>query len=152
FAAIAGANAQTVISQTNGVAPTDSTVACAVGNPATGISASSYFRAYQMSSDFVIGSVRIGAGSVTGEFPATVKLYTSSAAFPGSYPSGLTEVAVVTSQFTDSQDLTLVDFELDSPVSVSAGTFVVIELSNPNTTVAEGGTGALHYMGIASTE
>lgn len=156
FAAFIGANAQTVISQTGGVAPTDSTVACAVGQT-MGISESSYFRAYTMTTDFSIQSVRVGVGSIsntsgTGNFPVTVKLHLSNGAFPGSYPAGLTELATATAEFSEDQELTLVDVNFDSAVSVSSGNVIVVEVHNINTSVAEGGNGSQHYMGIATTE
>lgn len=148
-ATFAGANAQNVLSQTNKVNPTanKSAVACSVGTPATGISESSYFRAYTMSANFDIGSVKIGVGSVTGSFPITVKLYTSSSAFPASYPAGLTQIATVTATLTNAQNYSTVNIPLTTPVSVASGKIVVVEVSNATTT-----GGIVHYMGVAPSE
>ena len=147
------ANAQTVLSQTGEEVPTDSTIACAMTNDAeqtVGISESTYFRAYTMSSDFNIGSVRVGVGSVFGEFPVTVTLYQSAGSFPGSFPDGLTELATVTANFTESDELSLVDIPIAA--SVNSGDIIVVGIHNISTSVGEGGNGGIHYMGTASSE
>jgi|SRR5690554_223464 len=147
-------NAQVVLSQTNNQSPIGSTVACAVGASPNfeGISESHYFRAYTMSSNFTIGSVRLGVGSVTGSFPITVTLHTSSSAFPASYPAGLTQIATTTATLNSSQDESLVDIPLSSTVSVNSGDIVVVEVKNINTSAAQGGNGSLHFMGRVATE
>ncbi len=153
FAAISfGANAQTVVSQTGNSAPTDTTVACAVGTPAVGISESTYFRSYTMSSNLSIGAVRVGVGAVNGDFPVTVTVYQSAGAFPGSYPDGLTELGSGTATFTSADDLSLVDVQLSSAISVNSGDVIVVGVHNINTAVAEGGNGSTHYMGVATSE
>ncbi|HUH25723.1 MAG TPA: hypothetical protein VLY87_03790, partial [Flavobacterium sp.] len=79
-------NAQTVLSQTGGIAPNDSSVYCPMQNPA-GQQKSSFFRAYTLTSNMDITTMRIGVGGVvlgTGVngFPLTVKLHKSNGAFP----------------------------------------------------------------------
>lgn len=146
-------NAQTTsISQTNNQVPTDSAVACAVGQPATGISASSYFRAYTMTATTKIISVKLGVGAVTGSFPITVKLHKSNGAFPGSYPTGLTQLSSVAATLSSSQNETLVTVNFVSPIQVSTGDIIVAEIQNVNTAPPNGGNGSLHYMGIVGTE
>lgn len=151
FFGLSNANAQNILSQTNNLVPTASTVACAIGEGA-GISASSYFRAYTMTANMSINSIRVGAGAATGEFPITVKLHRSATAFPGSYPAGLTELGSATATLTASQDNSLVVVNFTTPVSVAAGEIIVAEVSNLSTDVASGGNGSLHYMGVVATE
>ena len=147
-----GTKAQTTISQTNNQVPIDTAVACAVGQPAVGISASSYFRAYTMTKATKIVSVKVGVGAVNGNFPITVKLHKSNGAFPGSYPAGLTQLATVAATLTAAQDETLVTVDFVSAVPVSSGDIIVAEIQNINTAPANGGNGSTHYMGVVATE
>ncbi len=146
--------AQNILTQTNNLAPTDSAVACAIGTSPnyTGISASSYFRAYTITSNMNINSIRVGAGAVTGNFPITVKLHRSATAFPGSYPTGLTQLATATATLTAAQNESLVVVNFTNPVSVVAGEIIVAEVSNLSTDVANGGNGSLHFMGVVATQ
>lgn len=147
-------NAQTTISQTGGVVPTNSTVACAVGAAPnfTGISETSYFRAYTMTASTKIVSVKVGVGAVTGNFPITVKLHKSNGAFPGSYPAGLTQLSTVTATLSASQNLSLVTVNLPIPVAVASGDIIVAEVHNVNTSPASQGNGSLHFMGRVATQ
>lgn len=154
FFGLSNLYAQNILTQTNNLAPTNSTVACAIGTAPnyTGISASSYFRAYTITSNMNINSIRIGAGDVTGNFPITVKLHRSATAFPGSYPTGLTQLATATATLTAAQNESLVVVNFTNPVSVVAGEIIVAEVSNLSTDVANGGNGSLHFMGVVTTQ
>jgi hypothetical protein len=145
--------AQTTLSQTNNAVPTDTTVACAVGqNPSVGISASSYFRAYTMNSNTKIVSVKVGVGAVTGSFPIVVKLYKSTGNFPGSYPANLALLTSVNATITTTDNLSLYTVQLTSPLEVLSGDIIVAEISNVNTAPSEGGNGSLHYMGTVTSQ
>ncbi|RRA94647.1 T9SS type A sorting domain-containing protein [Paenimyroides viscosum] len=147
------ANAQTTLSQTGGVAPTKGTVACAESNQQTQqfirMSDNAYFRAYTMAAATKIISVKVGVGSVQGNFPLTVTLYKSTGAFPGSFATGLTQLATKDATFTSANDLKLVEVTLDVPVAVASGDIIVAKIHHG---AGVAGDGKRFYMGIAPTE
>ena len=154
-AAVAGANAQTVLSQTGGVVPTKGTVACSSSDNSTTpptfikMSDNAYFRAYTMASNMDIGAVRIGVGSAQGNFPLSVTLYKSTGAFPGSFGSGLTQLATTTVTITSADDLKLVDAAFTTPVSVASGDIIVAKVHHNE---GVDNDGLRFYMGVAPTE
>lgn len=145
-------NAQT-ISQTNNQAPTAGTVACSETNQQNQqfirMMDNAYSRAYTMTSAVSISAVRIGVGTVNGNFPITVKLYESNGAYPASYPTGLTQLATATYTLTSNDDLTLVDIPFSSAVSVASGDIIVAEISHPEGVANDG---LRFYMGIATSQ
>ena len=147
LATIVGVNAQTTLSQTNNQFPEDTGIACSGDG---GIGEQSYFRAYTLTSDFTVGSVKFGVGSITGSVPITVKLYTSASAFPGSFASGLTEVASATATITEGDAMSLLSIPINA--SFTSGTIVVVEVHNISTFDEDGGDGSLHFPGTASSE
>lgn len=147
FATIAGVNAQTILSQTNNQFPEDGGVACV--QQGVGMGAASYFRAYTLTSDFTVGSVKFGIGTVVGTgVELTAKLHSSSAAFPGSYPAGLTEVGSGTLTVTSADDLSLVSIPVSG--TFTSGTIVVVEITYASTLPADGGNGTIVYPGITT--
>lgn len=160
-AAITGANAQTVLSQTGGAATTTNTIFCPSQSGAS--QASSFYRSYTMTAATKIVSVKVGniVNLATGtgaptSYPITVKLYKSNGAFPASAASGLTQIATVDKSLPKSavtgsgSTATLVpstaDVALTSPVPVAAGDIIVVEVSHATV------NGGLFLMGaVAST-
>ena len=147
LATVVGVNAQTTLSQTNNQFPDDGGVACV--QQGVGMGAASYFRAYTLTSNFTVGSVKFGIGSVVGPgTQLTAKLHTSASAFPGSYPAGLTEVGSGTLSVTSADDLSLVSIPVSG--TFTSGTIVVVEITYSSTLPADGGNGTLLYPGIVS--
>ncbi len=148
LATIAGVNAQTILSQTNNQFPEDGGVACV--QQGVGMGAASYFRAYTLTSDFTVGSVKFGIGSVVGSgTQLTAKLHTSASAFPGSYPAGLTQVGLGTLSVTSADNLSLVSIPVSG--TFTSGTIVVVEITYASTLPADGGNGTIVYPGITTT-
>src|SRR5690554_1133388 len=145
-------NAQTVLSQTGGAVPDDSTIYCPLvqQGQVIGQSETSYYRAYTIPSNMQeITSVKIGIGTVDllsslNSFPLTVTLHKSNGAFPGSYPSGLTQLATATTSVTASDDESIVTVSFSAPVSVASGDIIVAEVSNADV------TGGRHFFGVIS--
>ncbi|UUV21902.1 T9SS type A sorting domain-containing protein [Paenimyroides aestuarii] len=137
-------NAQTVLSQTGGAAPTVGTVACG-NNQAPSLAENSYYRAYTLNANMNITSVKVGVGTVVGTVPITVKLHKSSGAFPASYPAGLTQIASTTKNLTTTSTATAIDVPFSSPISVAAGDIIVVEVNNIATNA-----GNAYYMGAIS--
>lgn len=152
-------NAQTTLSQTGGVVPDDSSLSCTTQNTqgqTTGMSDNVYYRAYTMSSAMDISAVNVGAyasvsSTTSNGFPLKVTLYKSNGAFPGSYPSGLTQLATVNASIPDTSfDANndpipeTVQVPLSSVVSVASGDIIVVEVSMTTT------LGALFYVGAVS--
>lgn len=157
-AASISTNAQTTLSQTGGGAVGGFSLSCTTGGQSpTGMSDNVYYRSYTMSSSLIIGSVNVGAAGVNyaqsfNGFPLKVTLYKSNSAFPGSYPSGLTQLATVTvnvpkSQVNGNQYVPkTVNVPFTAPVSVASGDIIVAEVSMQAT------LGGLFYIGaIAAT-
>src|SRR5690554_2469159 len=144
-AAVAGANAQSVLSQTGGAVPTTNTIFCPISNSSggyAGTNETSYYRSYTMATATKIVSVNVGyvvnlatgSGAPTS-FPITVKLYKSNGAFPGSAPSGLTQIATVDKSLSksqvNSQNQLIPATEtitLNTPVQVAVGDIIVVEV------------------------
>src|SRR5690606_14676465 len=154
-----GLNAQTtIISQTNGVAPdaNEGTVGCFQTNSQgqrTGIFETHYFRAYTMNANTDIPAIQVGVGNLAfasgiTNFPISVKLYKSSGAFPGSYPSGLTDLSSggVTANLTLNDTMSLVTIPFSSPISVSSGDVIVAEVFHGAV------NGATYTMGVTANE
>ena len=145
-AAIAGADAQIVVlSQTGGVVPhaTEGSLSC--GNSSTSqISENSYFRAYTIPATIIsIDGVKVGIRNVTGSIPLEVNLYRSTGAFPASYPAGLTLVASGSASITSADTQSMFDVNFSTPVSVSSGEILVVQVKNiaataPNNTYGVG--------------
>lgn len=136
------ANAQTTISQTGGAAPTTGTIACG-NNQAPSLAENSFYRAYTLSANMDITSVKVGVGTVTGNVPITVKLHKSTGAFPGSYPAGLTQIGTATKTLTATTTPMTVDVPFTTPISVTSGDIIVVEVNNAATTA-----GNAYYMGV----
>ena len=148
FATIVGVNAQTTLSQTNNQFPDDGGVACVQAG--VGMGAASYYRAYTLTSDFTVGSVKFGIGSVVGSgTQLTAKLHASAAAFPGSYPAGLTEIGSGNLTVTSADDLSLVTIPVSG--TFTSGTIVVVEITYASTLPADGGNGTIVYPGITTS-
>ncbi len=145
-------NAQTVISQTGGAIPTEGSIYCPLNNQAgqlVGMRESSYYRAYTMTSNTKIVSVKLGVFAVdlaasVPDFPITVKLYKSNGAFPASYPSGLTQLDTANATLTAANDESLVTVNFTNPVTVSSGDIIVAEIYNNNV------QGGIYYIGAVS--
>lgn len=152
-------NAQTTISQTGGAVPTTSTIYCPIsgvqGQP-IGMNESSYYRSYTMTAATKIVSVKVGnivnlAQGVDG-FPITVKLYKSDGAFPGSFATGLTQLATVNKSLSlsavDSENYLIPATEniaLDEAVPVVAGDIIVVEVTHGAV------NGGLFFMGAVES-
>ncbi|MEG0916872.1 MAG: T9SS type A sorting domain-containing protein [Myroides sp.] len=153
------ATAQTTISQTGGGAVAGFSLSCTTTNQQnqpTGMSDNTYYRVYTMSSALNIVSVNVGAAGIDyaqsfNGFPLTVKLYKSNSAFPGSYPTGLTQLATTTfsvpkSQVNGNQYVPkTVNVPFSTPILVASGDIIVAEVSMPVT------LGALFYIGAIAT-
>ena len=145
-AAIIGANAQVVLSQTGGTAATDGTIACG-NNQAPTTSENSFYRSYTISGGMTtIHSVKVGIGTAIGGVPITVNLYKSTGAFPGSYPNGLSKVASGTITLTTNNNPSTVEVNLTTPLAVTAGDIIVAEVHNLATN-----TGNAYYPGVVET-
>jgi|GEM_PF-4253094 len=145
-AAITGANAQIVLSQTGGTAATDGTVACG-DNQAPSTSENSFYRSYTISGGMTtIHSVKVGIGTAIGSVPITVNLYKSTGAFPGSYPNGLNKVASGTITLTTNANPSTVEVDLTTPLAVAAGDIIVAEVHNVETAA-----GNAYYPGVVTT-
>lgn len=136
------AKAQTVISQTGGAVPTTGTIACG-NNQAPSTSENSFYRSYTLNASMDITSVKVGLGTVTGNVPISVKLHKSTGAFPGSYPSGLTQIGTATKTLTATTTAMTVDVPFTTPISVASGDIIVVEVNNVATTA-----GNAYYMGV----
>ena len=144
-------NAQ-VISQTGGATPDGGTVYCPTTDPQgslTGISASSFYRVYNLNSNENISAIEFGAGQLgfaqgVTNFPITVKLYQSNGAFPGSFNGGLTELASANVNLTINDTMSLVKVPFSTPVSVTTGDIIVAEVSHSLV------SGALFVIGTVS--
>lgn len=130
-------NAQTTISQTGGVGPAanQGTAACQ-NQQQQNMRDNSYFRAYTMSATTKIVSVKIGVLSVNGSIPITVNLYKRTSAFPGSHPSGSTQVGTATTTLTSANNLSLVNVTFSLPIAVASGDIIVAEVKNADTPAA----------------
>src|SRR5690554_154352 len=152
-------NAQTTLSQTGGAMPVDFSLSCTQQNQQgqpTGMSDNAYYRAYTMTSAMDISAVNVGVmatvySSSFNGFPLKVTLYESNGAFPGSYPSGLTQLATVNASIQetsfDANDDPIpetVQVPFSSPVSVASGDIIVVEVSMAAT------PGAVFYIGAVS--
>ena len=138
------AKAQTILSQTNNLAPAVNTISCNdVANQLT--YGNSYYRAYTMPSAFTINSVKIGVGSITGIVSLELNLYKSSGAFPASYPTGLTLLSTILyTGLSSTNNLSL--FQVNtSPIATASGDIIVVEVKNVTTT-----SGNMFSMGAVS--
>lgn len=144
-AAMTGVNAQVVLSQTGGTAPTDGTIACG-NNQAPTTAENSFFRAYTIQADMDIDAVNVGVGTVVGNVPITVNLYKSSGAFPASHPNGLTKIGSGTFTLTTTTSALAVEVAMTTAVPVVVGDIIVAEVHNVATTA-----GNAYYPGVVET-
>lgn len=86
---------------------------------------------FGITSDFAIGGVQFAAGTLTASnYDVTLTVYLNSG---GAFPSGTrTPLATKTVTLNPSQEGTIVDVLLDSPVTVPAASEIVISLDAPS--------------------
>jgi hypothetical protein len=123
------ANAQQTISQNNDTETLENGGSVGCGNGNTNSFSRSFVLAdYEITEDFTVTEVEFGLQDYFAT-PITIKLFTTSEAYPGGYPASLTEIASEIVTYTENGQALFVMKQVPFNAVIPAGSELVVEIS-----------------------